>query len=135
MSLLIVGMDITIVNVALPAIQYDLHATIAGLQWILHAYNLVIASFLMLSGSMSDRFGRRRVFQIGLGLFTVASLLCRLARGIGELMAFRALQGLGASMLNPVASSILPCSINRTPSCKIFQGTRQSRWAIAQMAD
>jgi MFS family permease len=92
MSVLIFGMDITIVNVALPVIQYDLHATIAGLQWILDAYTLVIASFLMLAGSMSDRFGRRRVFQIGFGLFTVASLLCSLARGIGELIAFRALQ-------------------------------------------
>ena len=107
MSLFIVGMDVTIVNVALPAIQYDLRATIAGLQWILDAYTLVIASLLMLAGSMSDRFGRRRVFQIGLGLFTVASLLCSLARSIGELIAFRAVQGLGASMLNPVALSII----------------------------
>jgi MFS family permease len=64
---LIFGMDITIVNVALPAIQYDLHATIAGPQWILDAYTLVIASFLMLAGSMSDRFGRRSVFRIGFG--------------------------------------------------------------------
>lgn len=107
MSVLIFGMDITIVNVALPVIQYDLHATIAGLQWILDAYTLVIANFLMLAGSMSDRFGRRRVFQIGFGLFRVASLLCSLARGIGELIAFRALQGLGASMLNPVALSVI----------------------------
>src|SRR5271156_907813 len=107
MSVLIFGMDITIVNVALPAIQYDLHATIAGLQWILDPYALVIASFLMLAGSMSDRYGRRRLFQIGLALFTVASLLCGLARNIDELIAFRALQGLGASMLNPVALSII----------------------------
>src|SRR6202023_2895472 len=107
MSVLIFSMDATIVNVALPAIQKDLHARVAGLQWILDAYTLVIAIFLMLAGSMSDRFGRRRVFQIGLGLFTVASLLCGLARGIGELIAFRALQGLGASMLNPVALSII----------------------------
>ena len=65
-SLLIVGMDVTIVNVALPAIQKDLHARLAGLQWILDAYTLVVASFLMLAGSMADRFGRRRVLQIGL---------------------------------------------------------------------
>jgi EmrB/QacA subfamily drug resistance transporter len=107
MSLLIVGMDVTIVNVALPAIQHDLHATLSGLQWILDAYTLVLASLLMLSGSMSDRFGRRRVFQIGLVLFTGGSLLCSMARSIGELVAFRALQGLGASMLNPVALSII----------------------------
>ena len=107
LSLLIVGMDVTIVNVALPAIQKDLHARLAGLQWILDAYTLVVASFLMLAGSMSDRFGRRRVFQIGLGVFTLGSLLCSQAGTIEQLIAFRALQGLGASMLNPVALSII----------------------------
>jgi EmrB/QacA subfamily drug resistance transporter len=107
MSLLIVGMDVTIVNVALPAIQQDLHATLSGLQWILDAYTLVVATLLMLSGSLSDRFGRRRVFQIGLVLFTAGSLLCSMAHTIGQLIGFRALQGLGASMLNPVALSII----------------------------
>lgn len=107
MSLLIVGMDVTIVNVALPAIQKDLHARLAGLQWILDAYTLVVASFLMLAGSMSDRFGRRKVFQIGLGVFTLGSLLCSRAGTIEQLIAFRALQGFGASMLNPVALSII----------------------------
>lgn len=106
-SLLIVGMDVTIVNVALPAIQQDLHAHLAGLQWILDAYTLVVASFLMLAGSMSDRFGRRRVFQIGLCVFTLGSLLCSRSATIEQLIAFRALQGLGASMLNPVALSII----------------------------
>ena len=101
------GMDVTIVNVALPAIQQDLHATLSGLQWILDAYTLVVATLLMLSGSLSDRFGRRRVFQIGLVLFTAGSLLCSLAHTIGQLIGFRALQGLGASMLNPVALSII----------------------------
>ena len=107
MSVLIFSMDATIVNVALPAIQKDLHARLAGLQWILDAYTLVVASFLMLAGSMSDRFGRRRVFQIGLGVFTLASLLCSQARTIEELIVHRALQGVGASMLNPVALSII----------------------------
>ena len=107
MSLLIVGMDVTIVNVALPSIQHDLHATLSGLQWILDAYTLVVATLLMLSGSMSDRFGRRLVFQIGLTLFTLGSLLCSLAHTIGQLVAYRAVQGLGASMLNPVALSII----------------------------
>jgi EmrB/QacA subfamily drug resistance transporter len=95
------------VNVALPAIQEDLHARLAGLQWILDAYTLVVASFLMLAGSASDRFGRRRVFQIGLSVFTVGSLLCSRAGTIEQLIAFRALQGIGASMLNPVALSII----------------------------
>ena len=106
-SLLLVGMDVTIVNVALPVIQRDLQAQLSGLQWILDAYTLVVASLLMLSGSMSDRFGRRRVFQIGLTIFTAGSVLCSLAPTIGALVLFRAMQGLGASMLNPVALSII----------------------------
>jgi EmrB/QacA subfamily drug resistance transporter len=107
MSLLIVGMDVTIVNVALPSIQKDLHAPLAGLQWILDAYTLVVASFLMLAGSISDRFGRRRIFQIGLAVFTLGSLLCSRSASIQQLIGFRALQGFGASMLNPVALSII----------------------------
>jgi EmrB/QacA subfamily drug resistance transporter len=107
MSVLIIGMDVTIVNVALPAIQQDLHARLAGLQWILDAYTLVVASFLMLAGSISDRFGRRRVFQTGLAVFTIGSLLCSRAGTIDQLIWFRALQGFGASMLNPVALSII----------------------------
>jgi EmrB/QacA subfamily drug resistance transporter len=107
LSLLIVGMDVTIVNVALPAIQHDLRATLSGLQWVVDAYTLVVASLLMLSGAVSDRFGRRRVFQIGLVLFTAGSVLCSLARSMEMLVAFRAVQGAGASMLNPVALSII----------------------------
>jgi EmrB/QacA subfamily drug resistance transporter len=107
MSVLIITMDVTIVNVALPAIQKDLSARLSGLQWILDAYTLVVASFLMLWGSMSDRVGRRRMFQIGLIVFTFGSLLCSQARTIDQLIGFRALQGLGASMLNPVALSII----------------------------
>jgi EmrB/QacA subfamily drug resistance transporter len=107
LSILLVGMDVTIVNVALPAIQRDLHAALSGLQWTLDAYTLVVASLLMLAGSLSDRFGRRRTFQIGLMLFTAGSVLCSLAHSIEQLVAFRAVQGLGASMLNPVALSIV----------------------------
>ena len=107
MSLLLIAMDVTIVNVALPAIQHDLRATIPQLQWIIDAYTLVLASLLMLSGSMSDRFGRRRVFQIGLTLFSLGSLLCSVAPSIEGLILFRGIQGIGASMLNPVALSII----------------------------
>ena len=107
LSLLLIGMDLTIVNVALPSIEHDLGATIVGLQWVIDAYTLVIASFLILAGSMADRFGRRRVFQIGMTTFTLGSLLCSVAPSIGGLIAFRALQALGGSMLNPVALSII----------------------------
>src|ERR1700753_4328320 len=91
LSLLIVGTDATIVNVALPAIKSDLHASLSGLQWSVDAYTLVIGSFLMASGSNGDRFGRRRVFQIGLSLFTLGSLLCSLAPSIGLPIVFRCL--------------------------------------------
>jgi EmrB/QacA subfamily drug resistance transporter len=107
MSLFIVGIDATIVNVALPSIQHDLHASVSGLQWTVDAYTIVVASFLMLSGSTADRVGRRRTFQTGLALFTVGSLLCSLAPGLGWLVGFRMLQALGGSMLNPVAMSII----------------------------
>src|SRR5258705_1843489 len=83
MSLLIVGLDNTIVNVALPAIQRDLHASVSGLQWTISAYTLVLASLLLLSGSTGDRIGRRRTFQTGLVVFTLGSLLCSLAPGLG----------------------------------------------------
>src|SRR6185437_5495738 len=107
MSLLIVGIDVTIVNVALPAIGRGLHASLSDLQWSDDAYTLVLASLLMASGSTADRFGRRRVFQIGLVLFTLGSLACSLATSVSALVLFRCLQALGGSMLNPVALSII----------------------------
>jgi EmrB/QacA subfamily drug resistance transporter len=106
-SLFIVGLDVTIVNVALPSIKTDLNASVSGLQWTLDAYTVVLASLLMLSGSTADRLGRRRVFQTGLVLFTLASLLSSLAPNLGWLIAFRMLQAVGGSMLNPVAMSII----------------------------
>jgi EmrB/QacA subfamily drug resistance transporter len=111
LSLLIVGLDSTIVNVALPSIQRNLHASVSGLQWTIDAYTLVLASLLMLSGSTADRFGRRRVFQLGLGLFTIGSLLCSLAPGLEWLVVFRIVQAVGGSMLNPVALSIITNTI------------------------
>lgn len=107
MSLFIVGIDVTIVNVALPAIQHTFHASISGLQWIVDAYTLVLASLLLFSGSMADRFGRRRTFQLGLVLFTAGSLLCSLAPSLAWLIVFRMIQAVGGSMLNPVAMSII----------------------------
>ncbi|MEY9966037.1 EmrB/QacA subfamily drug resistance transporter [Streptacidiphilus sp. MAP12-16] len=107
MSLFIVGLDNTIVNVALPSIQRDLHASVSGLQWTIDAYTLVLASLLMLSGSTGDRIGRRRTFQAGLALFTLGSLLCSLAPSLGWLVAARMIQAVGGSMLNPVAMSII----------------------------
>src|SRR5579862_7476245 len=84
-SVAIVGMDVTIVNVALPTIQVGLHTQLSGLQWIVDAYTLVVASFLMLAGWLADRRGRRKVFQMGLGVFTAGSLLCSQAVTIEQL--------------------------------------------------
>ena len=107
MSLLLVSLDVTIVNVALPSIQRDLHASLSDLQWTLDAYTLVLAALLMLSGSTADRLGRRRVFQVGLVVFTAGSALCAVAPSLEFLVAARVLQAVGGSMLNPVALSIV----------------------------
>jgi EmrB/QacA subfamily drug resistance transporter len=107
MSLLIVGLDVTIVNVALPSIGRSFHASVSGLQWTIDAYTLVLASLLMLSGSMADRFGRKRTFVVGLTLFSLGSLLCSIAPNLTMLVIFRMMQAIGGSMLNPVAMSII----------------------------
>jgi EmrB/QacA subfamily drug resistance transporter len=107
MSLLIVGIDVTIVNVALPSIGRDLHASVSGLQWTIDAYTLVLASLLMLSGSTADRLGRRKTFIVGLLTFVAGSLLSSLAPNLTTLVIFRMIQAIGGSMLNPVAMSII----------------------------
>jgi EmrB/QacA subfamily drug resistance transporter len=107
MSILLVGLDTTIVNVALPSIHHSLHTSLRGLQWTIDAYTLVIASLLMLAGSTADRIGRRRVFQAGLLLFSLGSLACAFAPSLTLLIVFRCVQAVGGSMLNPVAMSII----------------------------
>src|SRR4051812_43571243 len=107
MSLFMVGLDITAVNVALPSIGRQMHASLSWLQWTVSAYTVVMASLLLFSGSMADRLGRKRTLVVGLSVFSVASLLCSLAPTVELLVVFRILQGVGASMLNPVAMSII----------------------------
>ncbi|ODA74061.1 Multidrug resistance protein stp [Streptomyces sp. AVP053U2] len=106
-SLLLVSLDNTVLNVALPSLQRDLDASTPGLQWTIDAYTLVLASLLMLAGSTADRIGRRRVFTAGLVVFTLGSLLCSLAPDLDALVVFRMVQAVGGSMLNPVAMSII----------------------------
>lgn len=107
MSLLIVSLDVTVLNVALPSMQSDLHASTSGLQWTIDAYTLVLASLLMLAGSTADRIGRKKVFMAGLVVFSAGSLLCSLAPSLDLLIAARMVQAVGGSMLNPVAMSII----------------------------
>jgi EmrB/QacA subfamily drug resistance transporter len=121
MSLLIVGMDITIVNVALPSIHRAFNAPLDGLQWTIDAYTLVLASLLLLSGSTADRIGRKRVFMTGLVIFTIGSALCAAAPSLNLLIAARVLQAVGGSMLNPVAMSIIR---------NVFENPRERAQAI-----
>ena len=100
-------LDVSIVNVALPSIGKALDFSRDSLQWVLTAYSIMFGGFLMLGGRLADLGGRRRVFMIGVVLFTVSSLLCGLAWSEGSLIAFRAAQGLGGALLSPAALSIL----------------------------
>jgi EmrB/QacA subfamily drug resistance transporter len=104
---LMIVLDGTIVNVALPAIQGSLGFSEAGLSWVVNAYLLTFGGFLLLGGRAGDLFGRRRVFAFGLALFTFASLLCGLAGSQGVLVAARALQGIGGAIIAPAALSII----------------------------
>ena len=100
-------LDVSIVNVALPSIQKDLHFSQGDLQWVLSAYALTFGGFLLLGGRAADLLGRRRVFMVGVALFTAASLACGLSSSEGMLIAARAVQGLGAAILSPAALSII----------------------------
>jgi EmrB/QacA subfamily drug resistance transporter len=99
--------DVTIVSVALPSMAHDLHAQLSSLQWVVDAYALSLAALLLLSGSLADRFGRRRLFQIGLVGFAAASLCCALAPNAGLLIAARAVQGIGAAAMFATNSALL----------------------------
>src|SRR5215208_245998 len=102
-----VVLDIAIVNVALPSIQIDLGFSQENLQWVISAYALVFGGFLLLGGRAADLLGRRRIFVVGLAVFTVASLLAGLAWSEASLIGARSIQGLGAAIISPAALSIL----------------------------
>src|SRR3954451_15986736 len=107
LSLFLAVLNNTVINVALPTLSRDLGVGVSGLQWILDAYVLSFASLMLTGGVLGDRFGRKRTFVIGLALFTVASLVCALAGGVGQLLAGRAIQGVGAALLLPGSLSII----------------------------
>src|SRR5262249_14937177 len=102
-----VVLDVAIVNVALPTIQSALDFSDANLQWVVSAYTLTFGGFLMLGSRIADLFGRKRLFMAGLVLFSAASLACGLAQTDSQLIAFRAIQGLGAAVISPAALAIL----------------------------
>jgi EmrB/QacA subfamily drug resistance transporter len=106
-GLFMIMLDNTIVNVALPAIEHSLHMSIASLEWIVTAYALTFAALLITGGKLGDMFGRRRMFIVGLVVFTLASLACGLAPSAGFLIGARAVQGIGAALMNPATLSII----------------------------
>ncbi|WP_051278518.1 MFS transporter [Solimonas flava] len=138
LSLLVVSMDVTIVNVALPAIRRELGASVADLQWVVDAYTIVLASFLMLGGATADRLGRRRVFRWGMALFTFGSVLCSFADSTAVLVMARIVQALGGSMLNPVAMAIVvhtfPAPADRARAIGIWGAVAGIAMALGPLA-
>src|SRR5918997_3800303 len=97
---------ITIVNITIPTLEDELDAPVDTVSWVLNAYNIVFAVVLVSMGRLADQFGRKRFFLIGLAIFTLGSLLCGIAGSVEQLIAFRALQGLGAGVLAPLALAL-----------------------------
>jgi EmrB/QacA subfamily drug resistance transporter len=106
-GLFMIMLDNTIVNVALPTIERDLHMRVTELQWVVTAYTLTFATFILTGGKLADMFGRRRIFNVGLVIFTLASLGCGLSRNAEMLIALRSVQGSGAAIMNPATLSIV----------------------------
>jgi EmrB/QacA subfamily drug resistance transporter len=130
----VAGIDSTVVAVALPAIGRNLHVGFQDLQWTVMSYTLTLASLILLAGSLSDRWGRRRVFLIGLGWFTLASVLCAAAPGIGWLIAARAVQGIGGALMTPASLAIIEAAFqpdDRTHAIGTWAGFSGVSSAIA----
>src|SRR5690349_21545888 len=102
--------DGTVVNVALPALQSSLGATVTDVQWVVEAYALLFSALLLVGGSLGDRYGRRRVYALGVLLFTAASIACGLAPDVHLLIAARAVQGVGAALLVPGSLALIAAS-------------------------
>jgi EmrB/QacA subfamily drug resistance transporter len=130
----VAGIDSTVVAVALPAIGRNLHAGFQDLQWTVTGYTLTLASLILLAGSLSDRWGRRRVFLAGVGWFTAASVLCAAAPSIGWLIAARAVQGIGGALMTPASLAIIEATIapgDRTRAIGTWAGFSGVSAAIA----
>jgi MFS family permease len=106
--------DSTVVNVALPALQSALRATIADVQWVVESYALFLAALLLIGGSLGDRYGRRKIFLTGIVVFSAASAWCGLAPSIGQLIVARGLQGMGGALLVPGSLALISASFPQT---------------------
>src|SRR5438046_9392378 len=124
-GLFMIMLDNTVVNVALPSIQKDLHVGASELEWVFNAYALTFGVLLLTGGKLADLLGRRAIFIVGLVIFTGASLWCGLAGGAASLIASRTVQGVGAALMNPATLSIITATFPprpRGPSIGIWAG-------------
>src|SRR5215813_12706977 len=121
--------DGTVVNVALPALQKDLNATVTDVQWVIEAYTLFLAALLLLGGSLGDQFGRKKVYAIGVALFALASIWCGLAPNIHQLIIARAAQGIGGALLVPGSLAIISATFSEDERGKAI-GTWSGATAI-----
>ena len=127
----VAGLDATVVGIALPSIGREFRADVAGLQWVVIGYLLTLSGLLLLGGALGDRYGRRRVFVIGVVWFALASLLCGLAPNAATLIAARALQGVGGALLTPGSLAIIEASFtpdDRSKAIGAWSGLAASPW-------
>jgi EmrB/QacA subfamily drug resistance transporter len=135
-GLFMIMLDNTVVNVALPSIERDLHVSIASLEWIVTAYALTFAALLITGGKLGDLFGRRRIFIVGIAIFTLSSLACGLAPSAGFLIGARAVQGIGAALMNPASLSIITATFpprERGQAIGIWAGVSAMALAIGPL--
>jgi len=136
-GLFMIMLDNTVVNVALPSIERDLHVSIASLEWIVTAYALTFAALMITGGKLADLYGRRRIFVVGIAVFTLSSLACGLAPSAGFLIGARAVQGVGAALMNPATLSIITATFpprQRGQAIGIWAGVSALALAIGPLA-
>src|SRR5690349_21271515 len=135
-GLFMIMLDNTVVNVALPAIERDLHIAISELEWIVTAYALTFAALLITGGKLADLLGRRKIFVVGLLVFSLSSLACGLAPSAGFLVGARAVQGVGAALMNPATLSIITATFaprERGQAIGIWAGVSAMALAIGPL--